>query len=59
MKAPLTDYYDGDDDKGAVYRFPSLAVAIKYADEMTDDDFVIIDDRKDSDLLAAIQKVFR
>jgi hypothetical protein len=53
MTKELADYYNIDD---GFYVFPTIAVAMRYVDEMTDDDQVVIEDRADSLLMRKIQK---
>lgn len=40
------------------YRFPDTHTALQYIDEMSDDDWFIIENKADSDLLARLKKLF-
>lgn len=55
----LGDYLTNYNEKGSTFTFPDVQTALRYVDEMTDDDWFVVKDRKQSDTLAKIGRAFR
>jgi hypothetical protein len=54
----LSDYSYGVDGLGVGYKFPDFHTALKFVDEMDDDDWFVMENRDDSLLLEKLRKVF-
>lgn len=54
----LGEYLTSYNEVGGTFTFPDVQTAMKYVDEMTDDDYFIVEDAQQSDVLAMFQRVF-